>query len=475
MVGDGGIAVPPSGKTFTPTDPAVAAPTGRKLPKLPKKVFIPAIVVLLLIGSASAFYFGYYNSPSFIYSESLKNTGTGYDRLVTYADQQSKLGIAGYSGSGTYSASSSSANVDGTMSFQDSQGNSDTTFSVGTQGVRVNVDARTIKSGAAEPDVYIKFAGIKGLGTMAGDPGLDPAFAKLDGKWIFIDHTFLVGQDKQSGQTNTGDPTREQLLDEARAFGQVNKEYLFSTAKDKAVTTVVKKVGKETIDGRSTYHYQIALQKDNVKKYILAQRDALEHSKLDAWLKQSHEESSVLKSFNDAADSTKNIKASDTYDIWMDTGQRIIYKVRYNFHPNPANNYVDYGLNYKGGSDYPFFISGKSQDGNDGATTYSFTTDINTSTNTAGFHYDEQTGGSDPYKLHADFNLKTSRTAINIARPTAGVISLTQAADDLGYGDLVSGSGGSQASTLRDALGVNGSKLSVSTIHDALLRQALNR
>ena len=53
------------------------------------------------------------------------------------------------------------------------------------------------------------------------------------------------------------------------------------------------------------------------------------------------------------AKSTKDIKDSDTYDVWMDTSQRILYKVRFKYKDNPAANYVDIGLGYKGGSDYP--------------------------------------------------------------------------------------------------------------------------
>lgn len=453
--------------------------------RISKRLLIPIVAAsafLVLIGAAAAFYFGYYMNPSVIYSQSLGDTGKGYDRIVNYADQESKLKIKGYTGSGSYDYQTSGTTVDGKIAFKGSGDNSDLAFDVGTQGVRVNTDIRTIQSGAATPDVYVKLSGIKGLGTALGTPDLDPELAKLDGNWIFIDHTIIDSLDSQAGQSSgsSSSPTRDQVLDEARAFGQVNKEYLFSTAKDKAVTKVVKNVGKETVDGHKTYHYVISLQKDNVKKYILAQRDALKSSKLDAWLKKNGYESSIMSSLQDAANSADSIKSSDTYDIWMDTSHRVVYKVRIKdtSTDNPANNYVDLGLNYKGGDDYPFFIAAKSDDGSGLVTNYSFVIDINTKTNKTAFTFSVKDSGSDSDSLSANFGFQPSLSSVDISKPS-GAIPITQVLNDLGLGGAL-GNGGASSSglsplVLGQKIHLPGGTLPVTTIQNALLRQVLSR
>ena len=362
---------------------------------------------------AAAFYFGYYMNPSVIYSQSMKNTGKGYDTLINYANQQSKLDTKGYTGAGSYNIKSANFSTDGKLGFKGDGENSDLTFDIGAGTTRVSTDIRTIKSSSTTPDLYVKASGIKGLGTMFGDSALDAELAKLDNNWIVIDHTLLDNLGAgyaQSTTTTATSPTRDQIFDEARAFGRVNQQYLYSTAKDKAVTKVVKKYGVETVDGHKAYHYKIALQKDNVKKYILAQRDALKSSTLNDWLKKNKYDSAVYAGFNDAANSTKDIKSSDTYDIWADVNQRVIYKVRFSNKQNPADNYVDVGLNYKGGGDYPFFIAGKSKASGQ-TTTVSFVTDINTKSNNTDLKLDVKADGSDGYTITSDFNFKPSTTS----------------------------------------------------------------
>lgn len=93
-------------------------------------------------------------------------------------------------------------------------------------GTRVNADIRTIKSSSDTPDVYVKAANIKGLGTVIGAPELDNNLAKLDNTWIVIDHTLIDSLDSiataqaQANASSMKGPTEDQLPDEARAFGK---------------------------------------------------------------------------------------------------------------------------------------------------------------------------------------------------------------------------------------------------------------
>ena len=430
---------------FTATSHTVSSAGSSKL--VNKKLLIPVAAVLVLLVGFAVYYFGYYANPAVIYSQSLKNTSKGYDKLINYADQRAKVATHGYSGSGSYQVKFSSFSTDGKISSQSGEGNGELTFDVGLAATRLNVDTRAIKSSGATPDFYVKIGGLNG-GQLAGPPNLDPEFAKLDNSWIAIDHTLIDNLNAEAGQAgSTTAPSQEQIVDEARASGRVNQQYLFSTAKDKAVTKVVKKYGRETVDGHKTYHYQVALQKDNVKEYILAQRDALKASKLNDWLKQNGYDKTAYDLLSETAREAKNIKSSDTYDVWMDVSHRLIYKVRFNDRHNPANSYVDLGLNYKGGNDYPLFIAGKSTNDSSGDTTgFSLTVALNTKTNDITSNFNLKTDGSDAGTATANFTLKPNTSDPKISKPD-NAIPLSQVLSDLGLGDLLNMSPTASADT----------------------------
>lgn len=467
-----GSDVPPSSGSVNQT-----SPTGRRFSK---KLLIPIIAAVVLIGGASAYYFGYYNNPSVIYSQSLEKTGKGYDKLIDYADKESKQAKS-YTGTGTYKISSDGTTVDGDIGYKAGSGASQLTFDVGASGVRVNVDVRTFKSDTSvTPDFYFKVGGLKGLGTSLGQPDLEPYLDQLDNTWIVIDHTFydsLSSGTSQSGGLTS--PTHDQVIDEARAFGKVNQDYVFTTDKNKAITTVLQKYGKETVNGHKTYHYKIALQKDNVKKYILAQRDALKASKLNDWLKANKADQDIYKSLTDSADSAKNIKSSDTYDIWVDTGQRIVYKIRFPDSKDPAVNYADVGLDYKGGDSFPFFISGKSTSDSD-TTTYDLGATLNTKTNKVNFNADVKASGQQSETFTADFGLQSSTGNTTIDKP-ANAKPISQVLNDLGLGGLVSGtdtsssSSASAATQLRSLTNGQSKPNSANAVQNVLLRRLLGQ
>ncbi|HYH35961.1 MAG TPA: hypothetical protein VD706_00490, partial [Candidatus Saccharimonadales bacterium] len=387
----------------------------------------------------AVWYFAYFMNPGVIYSQSLKNTGKGYDKLVTYVDKQEQLAEKGYTGTGNYKVKLGDLSTDGSVAFKSDSENAELTFDVGAAATRVNADIRTFKSSGETPDIYIKAKDIKGLGTVLGIPELDAGLAKIDDSWIVIDHTLIDNlRGATAAETEASSlegPTREQILDEVRAFGRVNQEYVFSTDEDKAVTKIVKKYGKETVDGHKTYHYQVALQKDNVKKYIYAQRDALKASKLNGWLEQNDYDKTVYDGFEEAAKSTKDIKSTDTFDIWVDTSKRVVYKVRFSEDKNPAANYVDLGLDYEGGDIFPFFLAGKFTE--DDVTTFKLDAILDTESGATRFNLDvkndsEKNGGN----VTATLNFKPSEATVKIDKPE-NAKPLSQALNELGLGDLL--------------------------------------
>lgn len=438
--GMGGTGDPtPVAPTIGGTDPGSAPvpAAGRKK----KPLLIGAGVAVVLIGLA-AFYFGYYTNPSVIYSQALANTGKGYDKLISYADTQSKIQYKGSEGSGSFSYKSLSFSTDGKLAFKSDSNNGEFTFDVGAGVSRVSADVRYLKSSTKTPDLYLKAGGLKGMGSLLGfgSPQIDAAVNKYDNTWIAIDHTMLDNLQGSvaaaAGSSSAASPNRADILDELRAFGRVNQQYLFSTNKDKAITTVVKKYGVENTGGHRAYHYKVALNKANVKKYITAQQAALKASKLGDWLKKNNYESSVNSSFGSLQQSADSIKSSDTFEVWADMGKRIIYKLRFNNSgSNPAENYVDVGLDYKGGDNYPFFISGQSKSSGQ-TTSGSLIATLHTKSNGVDFKLSVKNGGSSGGTLEGDFSYKPTTASVQIAKPP-GAVPLAQVLSELGFGDVL--------------------------------------
>jgi hypothetical protein len=453
----------PANNTFTPARGPVA-PNPSPLPVLPvpddtsnsgqppmpaprRRSYKPLILILVLIfvlsGSAAAYYFGYYMNSSVILSQSLSDTGKGYNSLVDYFDSQSKASYKGSTGQGSYSIKADNFTTDGSLSFNSDGQNSDATIDIGYGTGRVKGEVRTVKaaSGTA-PDVYLKASGISGLGPLLGSPELSSALNQYDGKWLQVDHTLLENLSSAANPTasltqSENLPSRDQIADELHAFGNVSQQYVFTTNKDKSVTTVVKKYGVESVDGHKAYHYTLALDKAHVKQYISAQQAALKSSKLDAWLKKNNLESDVDSSFKDMQSSADKIKSSDTFDLWADVKTRLVYKIRVNDKTakNPAANYVDIGLNYKGGSSYPFFISEQTKDSSS-STNASVVITLDSKTNSAGLKVDFKSTGNAASSGTVNFTFKPTNDVQTISAPS-GAVPLSQVLNQLGLSDLL--------------------------------------
>lgn len=402
--------------------------------KFPKAAIfgIATLVVVALLGAA--YYFGYYTNSKVVYAQSLSNTGKGLTTLTNQFTAQPKMAYKGYTGSGVYKIDSGSFTTDGKITFNSNDDNSDTTFDVGLAASRVNVDIRTIKSASTTPDIYFKASGLSGLGTALGaGAGLDQIANMYDNKWIVIDHTLLDNAQKQLADTSSVmPPTSEQIMDEVNTASKINQEYLFSTSKDKGVTTILKTYGQETVDGHKVIHYQVGFNKPNLKKYITAQDQALLSSKLGGWIKQNNLTAKVDSSYKDALKSVDDIKPNTTFDMYSDINSRLVYKFKFSDEKNPATNYVDVGLDYKNSNELPFFISGTSNKDGD-KSDYSLKVTANTDTKAVDVNLSVATSSNSKSKFTSSFSFKPTSVAPVIATPT-GALQLAQVMQELGLG-----------------------------------------
>lgn len=405
-----------------------------------KPLFMGLAAAGVVVVGAAIYYFGYYANPSVVYSQSLKNTGKGYEKLVDYLDAESKLNYKGATGEGSYKLGSGGFATDGKLSFRNNGSDSDFTLDVNAGASRVNFEALSVKpKTTTAPNYYFKFSGLNSIGSLlaSADPTATALVTKYDGQWIMFDQALLDKLQSAAGAggtnaSNMTSPTHDQLSDEEHAFGRVNQQYLFSTKKDKALLKVVKKLGSETVDGHKTYHYQVGLDKANFKKYLTAQRDALKASKLDAWLKANNYENYVDLAYDSLEQSADSIKSSDTFELWADKSHHMIYKVRFADQKDPTNSYSDLGVDYKGGSSYPFFVNFYSKTGGD-TTSGSFVVTLDSKQHDVSFKADAKSTGASSFNLSANFLLKPTNDVKPITAP-ADSIPLSQLLNDLGLG-----------------------------------------
>jgi hypothetical protein len=429
--------VPPAGDSMSvPVDPQptpqnvspvqntpnVAGPAPMQKSRWPKKrlALLAVGLVVLLGGSASAYYFGVVvpNNPENLWQTALDRTAKGYDELVKYADTNKDA--KGVHVSGDYKVEGSYT-TDGTFDVQTYEKNGLVKFDVGVVGSRVNVEGRFIAAANSDnPDIYVKATGIKGLGSMLGE--FAPLAQQYDDQWIFVDHTLLDNLEstalKQAGDKNAAPATTltgDDVTKIAQAVGEINKEYIFTTDSNKAVLTVVKQVGKEQKDGRSVYHYETGIHKQHAKDYVNALVDRLQNTPATKLtngqkIRDAVDVDSMLKSID-------NYKDSDTAHVYVDMKTKLIGIVRIDT-GDKKQDYIEVSQNYQGGDVVPFKLA-LSNNENDGATTMVMGLNINKKSNTADGNLAVEGPGEKGEKTKANmkFTVSPNNKALDVQKP----------------------------------------------------------
>jgi hypothetical protein len=413
------VEPPSSPQSLTPPPTFSNQPASVQPPRKSRKkrwLLVAIIALVILLGGSAAAYFGYYlpNQPDQVWKKAMSNSATGYDKLVEYYETGGSDSQKG-SIKGNYKIEESGSVIDGSMETKFDAVNSTTKLDAGFSGVRLNAEVLTnVPEGSKYPDVYAKVSGLKGIdGVLGGEAGGMGAFlSELDGQWYVVDHTFF---DQMSGATDNLDnsspasaPSKEDVKAVAEAFGRVNREYIFTDNPNKAVIVRKQDVGKEKLGDRDTYHYKVSYNKENLKAYANALKDALKDTKLKDYLKDSD--------FDQLTSAIEGLSGQGEADAWVDMETKLIRQVRF---PDSENqgSYVDVALNYNGGSEYPFvttWVSG--EENNQGKTTIGVT--LNTETDEIKFSVNgEGEENGKPLKFNLDATMTPTDEAVEFKKP----------------------------------------------------------
>lgn len=246
---------------------------------------------------------------------------------------------------------------------------------------------------------------------------LPAKFGTFDNKWIAIEANYLKTvlspeEIEAQGEQLTSDDYSELV----NAALEPTLERVFSTDPSKAVFENREFIGKEDVDGKSAYHYKVGINTPNYVSYCkalvesvmstnafqktpLANKDNLDAQKQEA---------------QQSCENDHDVNEENTFDLWIDAKQKIIYKVRFTDEKQPGS-YVDLGQNYDGGDNLEFFAHFHD---NSSLTDANFTINTNLKEgNTTGKLTVESKSEAFPYNLTISLNAKPYNGDIDTTTP----------------------------------------------------------
>lgn len=426
------------------------AASGSRFPKLKfKKPFVvagAAVAAAVLVGGGLVFGLYLPNTPENVYSAGLENTGKAVDRLIQYSKDQQKVDYKSADVDGTFKLKSPQGSFDFDLNGSgDEDGNLTATMNLDLMGNKGNANIRSVHiKGDTSPDVYFQFNGIKKYLDSNGMDSLD----NLDGQWTSVDHTLIDTyssqiKDMSPGGVDPSDaPTAAQLQDAEVKVQTVNKQYLYTTNNSKAVLANEKYLGQTTENGRAVNHYRVGYNKDHLTAYVKAVATALDSSTLNDWSKTANKG----KSLSEAADFTQleseisGYKADYTFELWVDTGTKLVSKVAFtDTDPADKNGVFTIGQNYTGGDEYPFTFTVNDKDSSGNPEQFTMNMNVNTKTNKVSFSMDgNMKDDSGTTTLSLTLNVVPSKQSITVTAP-AGAKSVNELLNELGLGGLTTG------------------------------------
>ena len=408
----------------TSTGPEPVSTSKSKFSK--SKWFLPAVLFgfLLLGGGAAAYLTVFKKSPENAWKSALANTASGIEKYIenSYNAEQK-----GFKIEGDFKVTTPIA-IDGSLEGQWNDTKGALKADVGASGARINMELKTIPAeGSKTPDLYLKVNGLEGVDDLIasfGGPeqsGYSELLTSINDQWYFIDHT-LIDQYTASTESSSGiELTEEDIKEISDRVMVVLKDRMFSTQGDKAVFTIAETMGKEDFEGTSSFKMRVQVNKENFKQFVTALKDSIKDTKAEELLKAGNPEGTLEEAL-DFERVLKDIEDTDFSkgyaDVWVEANGGFIRNVR--FYPvegKESSNYLDIGMNYKGGDEFPFlFKAVMDDDGQKGTITFGL--DVNQANGDATVSFGVNLDSGDvPIKAEGKMSIKGSSDDVNVEKP----------------------------------------------------------
>jgi hypothetical protein len=364
-------AVPtPSGPVFgdfTPNTPGSNIPGGYSLStpnRSPwKKWALLAGVPLLVVLLGSGYVFGIYipNKPANVYKSGISRTGMVANKLALAGTQKTQLDTIkkgmNFSGSvvvddpdgkrhsGTFSTKSDDKQSDSQLTYSPDETKNDFSANVLTD----------LASGAQYPSIYFR---LSGMAALAGE-AMPPELQQFDNKWISITPEYLQSLiPSEDTQNSKNKLTADDVAELTKTFIATTDEYVFTNDQTKNVLVNKGFVVKEKIEGHSADKYTVGIDKQHAKDYCkvlitnIMGTTAYKHIPYITTDNLESDKTAAIKECQQGIDD--GIKASDTFDMWVDTKTKLIAKVRFDDKTNKGD-YIEIGQSYMGGKTLPLY------------------------------------------------------------------------------------------------------------------------
>lgn len=242
-----GAITPPSAAHESPAAPGVS-----RKKKLGLIGLIVGIVVVLLGASAGA-YFGYYlpNQPENILKSALVNSFS-----------KDKANSVHFNGKASVTDTASDTTYSAEFTGASSQTQFDLSVKIDALVTTVTFDMRSLDG----KSFFLRLGGLDGLPELlaqTGDPVVEsygPVLMAINDQWYEINESLIeewLGTSLESGVLTEAD---------IKKLGQAYEQHQFLVVKET--------LASESINGRDSYHYKVVVDKDKLKKFVAALKDA---------------------------------------------------------------------------------------------------------------------------------------------------------------------------------------------------------
>jgi hypothetical protein len=401
-------------------------------PRRKRKVFMLGGGIALALALVGGYVFGLYlpNTPPNVYETGINRSGKALNALITSATEQKQL--ESYDTSSIKGSVVAKLGEEGTYS-----GDFTTTFDKTAMNGGLNVQltakdepTKTISlkamsklaSGSMYPDAWFQFTGLESSGLSDFAPGI----ADYEGKWISVSSDYLKSLGANYGVAG-GDNTKEEvtaadIAELARTSATVTQQYLFSSEPTKAVLIQKSYVGKERMDGLTTYHYKIGINTNHAKDYCVALSNAVLSTKAAKKLSGSGDKEIADGKQSAEKDCPKlvseSVKSGDTYDMWIDGKYKLIHKIRI-YDKNDKKSYTDVGQTYLGGDKLSLFTNFH-DDKNMTDGTFTLDTNIKAA-KTSGVLTIKSNDKDSPYDVTVKLSAEASSKPVSITPPSSSI------------------------------------------------------
>jgi hypothetical protein len=290
----------PTASNTSPSMPASSVNTSKPKKKGLLIGLAIALLILVLAGGAAAAYFSVIvpNKPENVLKMALANQFDA-DKIKSQ-HMKGEMSVTDKASKQTFTGDfTAAANNDGALDFK---ANVDVAVTKATLEMR-SVDGK---------DFYVKVGGLEGLPELLGATGDETTaayasvIAGVNDQWIEITQSMI--------SSLTGESSSLKLSDADKA--KLKQAYL-----DHEFLTIKEKLKDENISGKSSYHYNVSVDKQQLKDFIKAVKDA----KL-ASIKFTQDD---LDSFNEGI---KNVDFSKyPVEMWISKDQKFIDQIKFTY------------------------------------------------------------------------------------------------------------------------------------------------